>query len=61
MTFNTAESVLFGGLSGVSDAQEETLYLVNEGLLAAVGLISLGWLAFRPAHARRLVGGSAGR
>jgi hypothetical protein len=46
MTFNTAESVLFGGLADLSADQERSVYLANVTLLGVCGLTSLGWLGF---------------
>jgi membrane protease YdiL (CAAX protease family) len=47
LTFNTAESVLFGGLPPLAADQQPTVYIVNVALLAILGLVSLAWLARR--------------
>ena len=48
LTFNTAESVLFGGLPPLAAELRPSVYLVNVALLAIVGVTSLAWLARRP-------------
>jgi len=47
LTFNTAEAVLFGGLPQLAAGQQRAVYIVNVGLLAILGLMSLCWLAAR--------------
>jgi membrane protease YdiL (CAAX protease family) len=48
LAFNTAESVLFGGLPRLETDYVRRVYLVNVVLLAALGLFALGWLSRFP-------------
>lgn len=50
LAFNTAESVLFGGLPPMTPAMVRDVYLVNVSLLASLGVIALAWLTFRPSR-----------
>lgn len=45
MTFNTAESVLFGGLPRLGPETVRAVYVTNVGVLALLGLVGLTWLA----------------
>lgn len=47
LAFNTAETILFGGLPDLGSGQRKSVYLVNVALWALVGLIGLFWLARR--------------
>lgn len=55
MAFNTAESVLFGGLPRLLPDQMRAVYVVNVGLLALMAVASLSWFVLRP---KRQVGAS---
>lgn len=59
MTFNTAESILFGGLPSLSPERAKALYLASVAAWAVLGLISLGWLGARGAQIRRPAGDTA--
>ena len=45
LTFNTAESVLFGGLPRLAPATVRAVYITNVGVLASLSLVGLCWLA----------------
>ena len=45
MTFNTSESVLFGGLPRLAPETVRAVYVTNVGVLAVLGLVGLTWLA----------------
>jgi hypothetical protein len=45
MAFNTAESVLFGGLPRLSAETVRAVYITNVGVLTVLGLLALVWLA----------------
>jgi CAAX protease family protein len=47
LSFNTADAILFGGLPALAPGVTRSIYLVNVGLLAILGMVSLGWLATR--------------
>lgn len=47
LTFNTAESVVFGGLPRLAAETERMVYVINVGVLACLGLIVLCWLTVR--------------
>ncbi len=40
-------AILFGGLPPLAPGVTRSIYLVNVGLLAILGMVSLGWLATR--------------
>ena len=47
LTFNTAESIVYSGLPDLAVGQQRAVYIVNVGLLAILGMISLSWMAGR--------------
>ena len=52
LAFNTAETVLFGGLPALDVNERKSVYLVNVALWALLGLIGLPWLARRSVAAQ---------
>ncbi len=50
LSFNTAESVVFGGLPSLAPGAARSVYLINVALLAILGAVSLGWIAIKGGH-----------
>lgn len=48
LAFNTAQSVVFGGLPEMPVDQVRTVYVINVCVLAALGLVCMLWSSRRP-------------